>query len=1065
MPKSVGGKMLTAIAAFALAPFTGGASTFFYTLGANMILAGVAQRFMDKPRQKTNQDGIKFNFNGEESPLYLVFGQHRVGGHISVLGTSGAKNNYLHMGVTHSTASPAGMSDITDIWLDERKIDDTEISAGPGGTYGTVTGNEYFDGIVQIARYLGTDSETADSTFDTNIGYQDSNSWGRGLARTHVRLEKVEDDEAFRKAFPRGVPQLTALLQGRCYDPRLDSTNGGTGTHRTDDPDTWAFSQNPFCIAGTYAIMEVSDGGMGIDPSRIDWAVLSASANRCDETVSRPDNSGGTVLAARHTCNIVLSTEDECFDNMDKILSSCDGTMATGLDRKIKFFVGEYEVPVTTVDKTWLREGDVSAVLDTTDTQVFNAVRSRYMEPSVGWQPVSSVPYTNAAYEAIDGRREWKDIEIPATTDRYEAQYLNQIAGRKSRHQKSIVLPLNWKGHDIEIWENVTLDFPELGYEGVFKVVNWKDDPSGPVVSFLEQSSTAWDSDISDYTETVPEPPPGLVSETPPTPTGLSATATIDGISLSWNPLGPAEYAVIVVEVATSSGGSFSEIARVKGSFYLHALTNGEQRFYKIKAQSPLGNETYSAYSSEVSATAKLVADYQAGRGVNVMHPRYSHFSENDPPPIDTNRCTITRNGSSPGLRVYGDFALAIVTGSPTTSVWAFMIADADTYNLYLRPRKYIISAYLTANGQNANSGNVRCRVRRSSDGTYRDVFDEAVTTVRGRYSGVVDLSGDTDGETYSVSFWVDGSATSDIHYVDGVMIEEQYGNKTTPSDYSPPVGAAGDTAIAADEGRLADQRSGLSIVNANFTNGLVAVSGTGLLSGFDAGATATVRLKACTIQYGFGQVSYNQTDATGRSYDTKYYGYAVDRNLNGGTVTLLTSTLSYAPQSDKDYAYFGYVTTPSAGSGGTNDGGWGGICVAATAWIGDKQAKDIEQGEQILCWNGGDPFQHPVKAVHPPQRVPCVRIETETGAAITCSMDTPITQPDGRSVLAANIQGGKVLTEQEDGSFEWESVTREWIGEREVVPISVGGISFAASDERSGRRIITHNIDKDTVP
>src|SRR5690606_24765942 len=118
--------------------------------------------------------------------------------------------------------------------------------------------------------------------------------------------------------------------------------------------------------------------------------------------------------------------------------------------------------------------------------------------------------------------------------------------------------------------------------------------------------------------------------------------------------------------------------------------------------------------------------------------------------------------------------------------------------------------------------------------------------------------------------------------------------------------------------------------------------------------------------------------------------------------------------------------------------------------------------GNRILCWAGEEMFLGPVQAVGPVKRMPCVRLETETGAVLTCSESTPIEQPDGRTVLAMHMHGGTVLTEQRDGSFQWEPVKApQYVGLQYVAKISVGGISFAASDEKGGRRIVTHNALK----
>ncbi len=81
-----------------------------------------------------------------------------------------------------------------------------------------------------------------------------------------------------------GSPDFTAVMQGyKLYDPRLDTTNGGTGTHRLADITTWAYSNNPaLCLAHFLMNKRV---GPGISSALIDWVSVAAAADYCDSLV------------------------------------------------------------------------------------------------------------------------------------------------------------------------------------------------------------------------------------------------------------------------------------------------------------------------------------------------------------------------------------------------------------------------------------------------------------------------------------------------------------------------------------------------------------------------------------------------------------------------------------------------------------------------------------------------------------------------------------------------------------------------------------------------------------
>jgi len=51
--------------------------------------------------------------------------------------------------------------------------------------------------------------------------------------------------------YPTGTPKPQWVIKGvKAYDPRLDSTyDGGSGSHRIDDEDTWEWKANPWLHA------------------------------------------------------------------------------------------------------------------------------------------------------------------------------------------------------------------------------------------------------------------------------------------------------------------------------------------------------------------------------------------------------------------------------------------------------------------------------------------------------------------------------------------------------------------------------------------------------------------------------------------------------------------------------------------------------------------------------------------------------------------------------------------------------------------------------------------------
>ena len=106
----------------------------------------------------------------------------------------------------------------------------------------------------------------------------------------------------------------------------------------------------------------------------------------------------------------------------------------------------------------------------------------------------------------------------------------------------------------------------------------------------------------------------GSVGDTtaPALPTPISATAGYKSISLEWTNPSDKDFSNVEVYRATSSGGSFSEVATVGGGFGANAeflnggLADATTFYYKFKSVDYSGNK--SAFTAEVSATTNAAA-------------------------------------------------------------------------------------------------------------------------------------------------------------------------------------------------------------------------------------------------------------------------------------------------------------------------------------------------------------------------------------------------------------------------------------------------------------------------
>lgn len=157
----------------------------------------------------------------------------------------------------------------------------------------------------------------------------------------------------------------------------------------------------------------------------------------------------------------------------------------------------------------------------------------------------------------------------------------------------------------------------------------------------------------------------------------------------------------------------------------------------------------------------------------------------------------------------------------------------------------------------------------------------------------------------------------------------------------------------------------------------------------------------------------------------------------------------------------------------GGKAGGGGGGCVAADTWLTiDTRAIDVAEGFKADTWTPGETLAatpYPAVQVHAPIMNECVRLTTESGIQLTCSVDTPFNLScaeedlkDGAWAMAPDMLGEEVLVVVGDEDPTWEMVVDiEPVGKMQVVPLGFDDRSFAAGDDPLRGRIFSHNMMK----
>lgn len=481
------------------------------------------------------------------APRGIVYGEVTCGGVLVFMGTTGSQNEYLDFVIAiagHQIYS------ITDVWFDDTKIVNADIGSGAAGG-GAVGGSGDYrvrDGVTvaYVYKYLGTSAQTASPQLTAPIftGYTEwtANHRLRGCAYVHIRLRRNS------KAYETGPPQNFRFhVKGALvYDPRKDTTNGGTGAHRLDDATTWEWSNNSaLCIADYVAGGTIVNDlatptrrrGFGALTSDINWPAVIAAANICDEDVSIP----GSTTQNRYELDGAVYPSDDSSDAdcLDQLLTSMIGQLVF-MGGTYYLYAGAYQSPTYTLTEADLA-GPISYRTAAGRADRYNVVRGTRYDSDQGSQ-VEFFGRTDSAYQATDGRALFHDIELPCTTNEYRAQRIATVILKRSREMQTLIWPGQMSSGKIAVWETVRITVAELGLSAkIFRCIERRSRPgsdgSDPLIELTlreENSSTYTDPATGDYTT------PGSVSgstpagRTPDAPSGFTAAQIVNGINFSW---------------------------------------------------------------------------------------------------------------------------------------------------------------------------------------------------------------------------------------------------------------------------------------------------------------------------------------------------------------------------------------------------------------------------------------------------------------------------------------------------------------------------------------------------
>jgi len=281
------------------------------------------------------------------------------------------------------------------------------------------------------------------------------------------------------------------------YDPRLDTSVGGSGAQRWADRATWAWSDNPAVQA--YNILRgVTLPGLGVWGGEASAADLSlgnwfAAMNECDVSVLQGD---GITNEPQYRTGFEVGVADEPAAVLEELLKGCSGALAE-IGGTWKCRVGSVGLPVWqfTDDDILITSEQAAEPFPGLDA-TWNAIHASYPEPEQMWAVKDAPPRYNAGWEATDGDRQLvADLSLSAVPYGDQVQRLMRAYIEEERRFARHTLTLPATAAVLEPLDAVAWSSERNGYIAkVFEVVEVVDDPAT-----MLQAVTLRERDPADY--------------------------------------------------------------------------------------------------------------------------------------------------------------------------------------------------------------------------------------------------------------------------------------------------------------------------------------------------------------------------------------------------------------------------------------------------------------------------------------------------------------------------------------------------------------------------------------
>lgn len=461
--------IFTAIGAtlFGAGTFLAGLTTAALQIAAGIGISLIAKSLAGEPEK--NKFGVQVQLQGgDDTPRSVLFGYNCTAGSLVYGNVWGQANNLPNAFLTQVIA----LADYPIQSLIGIEVNGAIATLLPGEAidYGIPILEFRRDGVDHLwVKFHDGNQTSADpfltSTVSTTSRPYSSSRIGYGIPYAVVTARAYErKDGEENPLFSSGAPTFKFITNGaRLYDISKDSTQGGSGTHRWDNPATWGGDGDFLPAVQIYNILRGIRYGsnwlygvQNLSAARLPAANWILAINKCRTSIAGPNGLEPTYRTGGE-----IQVGAQVKFSLESLLTACQGRLSE-IGGTYKLFVGEPEAAVisfTDDDIVSTQEQRFTPFFALEDT--INGIQAKYPNPNEGWNTKTAPPLLRPDLEVLDGnRRLMADVTLDMVPYIGQVQRLMKSAlleAQRARRHTLTVGPEFWviEPGDVIAWTSI----------------------------------------------------------------------------------------------------------------------------------------------------------------------------------------------------------------------------------------------------------------------------------------------------------------------------------------------------------------------------------------------------------------------------------------------------------------------------------------------------------------------------------------------------------------------------------------------------------------------------------